>query len=358
MALENGEQPQDEQELDILGMSDEEIANLDPNTLKPLEVVTDTQEVNTDTVLQQSAEQSVVSGVPSNNDDDSVGTKDNVPGVAEPNDVDTKSFYEQVTAKFKANGVELSISEPTEVVKLMQMGLNYTKKMQELAEPRRLHKMLVNGGIADEGSLAYLIDLHNKKPEAIAKLVKDSGIDLYGVADEAVAQYSPESRAPQASTIVLDDVLLELSDDPHYERVVTLVGEQWDEASRGMIVENPTILKTLAQHMHTGVFDQIDSIMKVEVAKGNFVGIPKYDAFVQIGNYLYSQGLLVGHTQKPTETQKPINTANAQAQAHEAEMRRRRAAATNTARSSTTATSQGVNYLAMSDAEIAKMKPY
>lgn len=357
MALENGEQTQDESELDILGMSDEEIANLDPDTLKPMQVTDSTQESNTDDLSQESVESSDVSGVESPTKGSDVGTEDNVPSVVQPSEADAQSFYEQVTAKFKANGVELSISEPTEVVKLMQMGLNYTKKMQELAEPRRLHKMLVNGGIADEGSLAYLIDLHNKKPEAIAKLVRDSGIDLYGVADEAVAQYSPESRAPQASTIVLDDVLLELSDDPHYAKVITLVGEQWDEASRGMIVENPSILKNLVHHMHTGVYDQIDSIMQVEVAKGNFVGVPKYDAFVQIGNYLNSQGLLVGQQKQP-QRQKPLNTGNAQTQANEAEMRRRRAAATNTARSSTSVTGQGVNYLAMSDAEIAKMKPY
>ena len=37
--------------------------------------------------------------------------------------------------------------------------------------------MLENAGITDENQLAYLIDLSNKNPQAIQKLVKDSGID-------------------------------------------------------------------------------------------------------------------------------------------------------------------------------------
>ena len=44
--------------------------------------------------------------------------------------VDYKALYEQVTAPFKANGKTISIQSVEEATQLMQMGANYTKKMQ------------------------------------------------------------------------------------------------------------------------------------------------------------------------------------------------------------------------------------
>ena len=91
--------------------------------------------------------------------------------------VDYKAAYEKIMTPFKANGKLISLESPDEAVRLMQMGANYTKKLQALQPQLRMLRMLENNGLLDEQKLSYLIDLDKKNPSAITKLVKESGID-------------------------------------------------------------------------------------------------------------------------------------------------------------------------------------
>ena len=263
---------------------------------------------------------------------------------------DSDSFVKIVTAPFKANGVEMQITDPNEAIALMQKGLNYTAKMQSLAEPRRLHKMLSDAGVAEESKLAYLIDLHNKRPEAIAKLVRDSGVDLYQIDEDKVNQYSPVSSAPSSNAIVLEDAVAEAQATPEGQRAVQIVGSVWDEDSCRAVGANPQLLKDLTNHIRTGVFDKINQVVQVERAKGNLQQLTDIDAFWQVGNYMHEQGML-NPTQGNTATGVPTNTPKPTDKA--AEERRQQAAPPSNRRTSTSAAPVD-NYLSMSDEEFAK----
>ena len=263
---------------------------------------------------------------------------------------DSDSFAKIVTAPFKANGVEMQITDPNEAIALMQKGLNYTAKMQSLAEPRRLHKMLSDAGVAEESKLAYLIDLHNKRPEAIAKLVRDSGVDLYQIDEDKVNQYSPVSSAPSSNAIVLEDAVAEAQATPEGQRAVQIVGSVWDEDSCRAVGANPQLLKDLTNHIRTGVFDKINQVVQVERAKGNLSQLTDIDAFWQVGNYMHEQGML-NPTQGNTATGVPTNTPKPTDRA--AEERRQQAAPPSNRRTSTSAAPVD-NYLSMSDEEFAK----
>ena len=263
---------------------------------------------------------------------------------------DSDSFAKIVTAPFKANGVEMQITDPNEAIALMQKGLNYTAKMQSLAEPRRLHKMLSDAGVAEESKLAYLIDLHNKRPEAIAKLVRDSGVDLYQIDEDKVNQYSPVSSAPSSNAIVLEDAVAEAQATPEGQRAVQIVGSVWDEDSCRAVGANPQLLKDLTNHIRTGVFDKINQVVQVERAKGNLQQLTDIDAFWQVGNYMHEQGML-NPTQGNTATGVPTNTPKPTDRA--AEERRQQAAPPSSRRTSTSAAPVD-NYLSMSDEEFAK----
>ena len=263
---------------------------------------------------------------------------------------DSDSFAKIVTAPFKANGVEMQITDPNEAIALMQKGLNYTAKMQSLAEPRRLHKMLSDAGVAEESKLAYLIDLHNKRPEAIAKLVRDSGVDLYQIDEDKVNQYSPVSSAPSSNAIVLEDAVAEAQATPEGQRAVQIVGSVWDEDSCRAVGANPQLLKDLTNHIRTGVFDKINQVVQVERAKGNLGQLTDIDAFWQVGSYMHEQGML-NPTQGNTATGVPTNTPKPTDRA--AEERRQQAAPPSSRRTSTSAAPVD-NYLSMSDEEFAK----
>ena len=67
-------------------------------------------------------------------DEANEGAKDPATGSADAPDKapDYESLYKQMMAPFKANGKEFAPSSPDEVIRLAQMGANYTKKMQAL----------------------------------------------------------------------------------------------------------------------------------------------------------------------------------------------------------------------------------
>jgi len=371
---------------DILGMSDEDFAKLDLNALSAetsMQTVVETKQELPNEALNAPADGSNPEGtdpsegegdgVPATNTDpigDGQGEEfptekadqvdqNGVPKADLPKETPAESvgnnsqvkaddFVKLVTAPFKANGVEMQITDPNEIVSLMQKGLNYTAKMQSLAEPRRLHKMLSDAGIADEAKLAFLIDVNNKKPEAIAKLVRDSGVDLYQIDDEKINQYTPISTAPSSNAIVLEDVIAELQTVPEGQRAVDIVGTQWDEQSCRAVALNPKLLKDLAEHVRSGVFDRVNQVVQTERAKGNLGQLTDIDAFWQVGESMHKQGLL-NDLNKPRATvpnnaPKPLDKS--------AEERRQQAAPPAVRRTSTTVAPVD-NYLGMSDEEFA-----
>ena len=96
--------------------------------------------------------------------------------VSDPENIDYKGWYDKVMAPIKANGKTITLQSPEEAIQLMQMGANYTKKMQQIAPQRKTLMMLEKNGI-DQDTLNFLIDIKNKNPQAIAKLLKDANID-------------------------------------------------------------------------------------------------------------------------------------------------------------------------------------
>jgi hypothetical protein len=76
-------------------------------------------------------------------------------------------FYTKVTAKFNASGKEFQVDNADDVISLMQKGIDYNIKMSTLKPALKMVKALEAHGITQE-DLGLLIDIHNRKPEAIA----------------------------------------------------------------------------------------------------------------------------------------------------------------------------------------------
>ena len=94
-------------------------------------------------------------------------TTDKPNGESTVTEIDHKAFYEMVTKPIKANGKTVEIRTPEEAIKLMQMGANYTRKMQDIAPHRKVIMMLEDNGLLDTDKLSFLIDLEKMNPDAI-----------------------------------------------------------------------------------------------------------------------------------------------------------------------------------------------
>ena len=56
--------------------------------------------------------------------------------------VDYAAFYNEITKPFRANGKELRVTNPADVISLMQQGANYAKKMAAIKPIQRIGKLL------------------------------------------------------------------------------------------------------------------------------------------------------------------------------------------------------------------------
>jgi hypothetical protein len=173
-----------------------------------------------------------------------------------PPAADLESFYKRIMAPFKANGREIALKSPEEVIQLMQMGANYTRKMQELAPQRKLMTMLQNNGLLDEGKLSFLIDLERKDPEAIKKLIKDAGVNPLEIDTSVEPAYREGNHRVGDDEVAFHTTLDDMKSTP--DRVETLkVINSWDQASKDALWKSPEIMTLIHGQRENGIYDRI-----------------------------------------------------------------------------------------------------
>lgn len=210
------------------------------------------------------------------------------------NSEEMEEFYRRVLSPFKANGKDIAPRNADEVVKLMQMGANYTKKMQEISPYRKTILMLEKQGLLDEEKLSYLMDLHNKNPDAIKKLLKDSNIDPYdlNIDEDSPSEYVPNNQyAVSDQEIAFDAVLDEVESLPGGQETIATVHTTWDQQSKKVLWESPELLQTIHTQRQKGIYQVITS----EIERMRVLGqIPAHLSFLEaykaVGDQLDAQG--------------------------------------------------------------------
>lgn len=315
-------------------LSDEELANLDVAEVEPLneevneEPTEETNVDNQDTTEIEAPATEVDESMGEDSDthvqdggvmeEESSGdelevdnTESETTETIENKEVDTgvnhQEFYNTLTKPFKANGREFQVTNPNDMIALMQKGLNYSKKMEEIKPNLNLIKTLEQYGLTDESKLSYLIDLHNKKPEAIAKLIKDSEIDLYEFDTEQAEQYVPQNKVVHKSQ--LEEVISEVVEaNPEFNSVLNSIYTDWDNQSKQAVINNPNILRLLSEQQTNGIYDKIMNIMEYEKAVGRLDGVAYLQAYGEI-----EDRLLGGSTEGQASQQSQQSQQQAQA---------------------------------------------
>lgn len=203
--------------------------------------------------------------------------------------IDYKKEYEKLLAPFVANGKEIKVNTVADAVSLMQMGANYNKKMAALKPNLKLLKLLESNGLLSEERVGFLIDLEKKNPDAINKLIKESGIDPMDLDAEKADDYKPTVRTVDDKELELDAVLEEIQDTPSYSKTIQVVGKEWDAASKQTVANSPSILKIINNHMQSGVYDVIQEEMERERMFGRLQGLSDIEAYRQVGDAIQAR---------------------------------------------------------------------
>lgn len=319
-------------ESDILSMSDEDILNMNgpPEVAEPIGSneddlnVTDAElNLNPDPVVKPVAEPAVTDAravLTSDPDaDENIGDKppvvppvvqtDKSGSLAEPKaDVNAvgaepkieqveatpptpeeyKTFYEKIMTPFKANGKMIELRSEQEAIQLMQMGANYTRKLQDIQPHRKTLLMLENNGLlGDEGKLSFLIDLDKKDPEAIKKLMKDSGIDPLDMDLSVEPAYLEGNHRVTDEEASFRQTINDLTVDEAGKETISLINSQWDASSKEVLWKSPEIMTVIHAQRETGVYDLIVDEMDRQKTLGKITAnTPFLQAYKTVGDEL------------------------------------------------------------------------
>ena len=280
---------------------------------------------------------------------------------AEKTPSEYEAFYKQIMAPFKANGKLIQLQSVDEVIALMQMGANYTKKMQAIQTHKKYLMMLENNGLLDEQKLSFLIDLDKKNPEAIKKYLKDANIDPIDVDTSGEVNYKSGSHAVTDQEAALDSAIKELNSMPGGKETLQSIHASWDSASKKVLWDNPDLLTVIHSQRENGIYAHICAEMERRKTIGQIsLNTPFLQAYKTIGDELSAQGAFknIAQPAQPAPAhvgaRTPVAVRPAKTPATKVPDPRVRAAAPT--RSSPRPASIPVNVLAMSDEEFLKLE--
>ena len=218
--------------------------------------------------------------------------------VEQVDSIDYKAAYETIFKPFKANGKEITPRNLDDVVKLMQMGANYTKKMQTLAPVKRAYESLNKADIKEE-DLNFLIDIHKGDVEAIKQLLQRHKIDPIDLDLESNNYKANRKNIASDEDVEFSDVLRDV--DSSLPKIQEILNNKWDEASKQKLVKDPKLLRALHEEIELGRFDEVQARVELEKTFGRYQGYSDLEAYIDVVTKMVNEQT---KTVTPTHTTK------------------------------------------------------
>lgn len=345
----------------------------DSNQTEPLEPV---KEDNTDNKGDSSSgsEDKTVEPSTDNNDvQDNKTNKNNSDTINSNDDVepDYKALYQKIMAPFKADGKLIQLKDVNEAITLMQKGVNYTRKMQNLAKYQKPVLSLEKANLLDTAKLNTLINIYNGDKEAIKQLLAERKIDPmdlsydgYSDDNNSHTNYIPNNNMVDDNYVNFRNAVDDVKNTPEGQAVIADLLNS-DDRTKAEVFQDPRLIGLLVQQKASGLYDQVMN----EVHRKRAIGlldnsVPLIYAYNQVGNEMNAQlsrkqgkninaagSIKSSGSTMNVMSQNPVRNT-AQPKQSFTNNARARAAATN--RTSPTTDKQIRNPLSMSDEEFLK----
>lgn len=269
--------------------------------------------------------------------------------------VDYEAFYKTVMAPIKANGKIVELKDPSEVISLMQMGANYTRKMQDIAPHRKFLMMLESNGLLDEGKLSYLIDLDKKNPDAIKKLVKDAGIDPMEIDTTAEPAYREGNHRVTDAEVTFHNHLDNLKSTDSGKETIRIIVNDWDQASKDALWNTPVVMETINQQRELGIYDRIvTEVNRQKTLGGIGPTTPFLQAYEHVGKAMADAGAFADLVQNAPVKTAPVPIATRTQAPKPTVQHNDKAEAAAPTRSTPKTATTAINPLSLSDEEFEK----
>jgi hypothetical protein len=329
---EESESNDEESEEEIL---EDEVADLEEDTQPEAETLEDAKE-------PESEDTDVT-------DDTETAKKEDTQEKAE---IDFEEAYKRIMSPFKASKRMMQVDNIDDAISLMQKGADYHSKMKTLSPNLKMISMLEKEGLLDQNKLNNLIDLSKKDPKAIAQLLKDSGIDPLDIDTAEEVSYKPTDYGVTDKEFQLNQVIDDIKDSPSFDKTISILGKEWDSESKKLISDNPSIIAVINEHVFSGVYDKVQSVVDKEKALGRLNDIPDVEAYRHVAEQMQQQGQIVSGNNATTSTKASVTKTKAK---DPAVVQQKRKAAAGTRKTTSKTSNAKSDYLGMTDEEFMKL---
>ena len=193
-------------------------------------------------------------------------------------DIDYEAVYKDIFKPFKANGKDITPRTVEDVVQLMQMGANYTKKMQLMAPLKKAAESLSRADIKED-DLNFLIDVHKGDKEAIKKLLTKHNVDPMEL-DLDSTNYVPKNNIVSDEDVEYSNILDDIRDSlPKIQEIMT---STWDTKSKEALLKDPNLMRALHEEIAMGRFDNVQAQLEIEKTFGRYKGKSDVEAYIDL----------------------------------------------------------------------------
>lgn len=220
-----------------------------------------------------------------------------------PKDVDYETVYKDIFKPFKANGKDITPRTVEDVVQLMQMGANYTKKMQLMAPLKKAAESLSRADIKED-DLNFLINVHKGDKEAIKKLLTKHNVDPMEL-DLDSTNYVPKNNIVSDEDVEYSNILDDIRDSlPKIQEIMT---STWDTKSKEALLKDPNLMRALHEEIAIGRFDNVQAQLEIEKTFGRYKGKSDVEAYIDLVTKLAAKEQ---SNHQPDGTNKPTPKAD------------------------------------------------
>ena len=317
-------------------ISEDEVADLEEDTQPEAETLEDAEETESeDTDVTEDTE-----------------TAENKEDTRKTAKVDFEDAYKRIMAPFKASKRMMQVNNIDDAISLMQKGADYHSKMKTLSPHLKMVSMLEKEGLLNQDKLNNLIDLSKQNPQAIAKLIKDSGIDPLDIDTDEEVIYKPNNYGVSDKEFKINQVIDDIKNTSSFDKTINILSKEWDSESKNVISDNPEIISIINDHVSNGVYDKVQSIVDTERALGRLANVSDVEAYRHVAEQMQQQGQIVSGNNATTSTKASVTKTKAK---DPAVVQQKRKAAAGTRKTTSKTSNAKSDYLGMTDEEFMKL---
>ncbi len=256
MSDEEFEKLSEEDFADNIDVEDKDVEDTEDQDLGDDEDEESDDDVNeeepTDTAVDAGSEQT----------DDTDESEDDQPSDKDllANSLVYEETYKQLfESPIKASGRDFKLRDGAQARSLIEMGVDYNKKMQHMRPHMQTLKTLEKEGLLeDKEQLNLLLEAKQGNPDAIRRLISQADIDLVDMADdEDKEQYTPQDHIVSQSEVDIEQALSSISKSPAYQETIDTMSNSFDKKSKEIISENPNYITALNSDIESGLYPKV-----------------------------------------------------------------------------------------------------